>query len=111
MWAAIGALGGIAFVSAFGLGIAARFFAVEIDPKFKEVEEFLPGANCGGCGFPDVPGLPKRLLPERRMFPVVLPGDRLWLKRLGGSLVWRLSGPKGLPVYSVRGNKPCPGKV
>lgn len=52
MWAAIMALGGIAFISALGLGIASRFFAVEIDPKIKEIEEFLPGANCGGCGYP-----------------------------------------------------------
>jgi len=51
MWSAIAVLGGIAFVSALGLGIASRFFAVEVDPKVKQIEEILPGANCGGCGF------------------------------------------------------------
>jgi len=44
-------IGGIGVVSALGLGIAAKIFAVYIDPKIVEVEEALPGANCGGCGF------------------------------------------------------------
>lgn len=56
MWAAIGALGGIAFVSALGLGIASIFFSVEVDPRIVEVGEVLPGANCGGCGFPGCSG-------------------------------------------------------
>lgn len=56
MWAAILALGGIAFISAFGLGIASIFFSVEVDPKVQEIGEMLPGANCGGCGFPGCAG-------------------------------------------------------
>jgi len=50
------ALGGIGLLSAAGLGLAARFFAVEIDPVVAAVEEALPGANCGGCGFPGCAG-------------------------------------------------------
>ena len=39
--------------AAFGLvlAIAARKFAVEIDPREEEIIGLLPGANCGGCGF------------------------------------------------------------
>ncbi|MGD9547844.1 MAG: FAD-dependent oxidoreductase [Candidatus Krumholzibacteriia bacterium] len=44
-------LGGIAAVAAVALGIAARIFHVEEDPRFKGVADLLPGANCGGCGF------------------------------------------------------------
>lgn len=33
------------------LGIAAKKFAVEVDPKVAEVEKVLPGTNCGACGF------------------------------------------------------------
>ncbi len=44
-------IGGLGFVAAAGLGVAARIFAVEADPKIDEVEENLAGANCGGCGF------------------------------------------------------------
>jgi NADPH-dependent glutamate synthase beta subunit-like oxidoreductase len=45
------AIGGLGLVSALGLGVAARVFAVEVDPLVEAVEEALPGANCGGCGF------------------------------------------------------------
>ncbi|MBW2459371.1 MAG: FAD-dependent oxidoreductase [Deltaproteobacteria bacterium] len=44
-------IGGIGFVAAIGLGAAAKVFAVYVDPKITAVEEVLPGANCGGCGF------------------------------------------------------------
>ncbi|TKB08211.1 FAD-dependent oxidoreductase [Desulforhopalus sp. IMCC35007] len=41
---------GIAFVAAIILGIAARVFHVEEDPRIEAVADLLPGANCGGCG-------------------------------------------------------------
>ena len=44
-------LGGIAAVAAVTLGIAARIFFVQEDPRFKGVADLLPGANCGGCGY------------------------------------------------------------
>jgi len=34
------------------LAVANRFFSVEKDPKEIRIREVLPGANCGGCGFP-----------------------------------------------------------
>jgi electron transport complex protein RnfB len=38
---------------AFGvvLGWANRTFHVEVDPKVEAINDALPGANCGGCGF------------------------------------------------------------
>jgi len=32
------------------IGIAAKVFRVEVDPRIELVSELLPGANCGGCG-------------------------------------------------------------
>ncbi len=49
---AILALGGIGVVSAIILYFVASKFKVYEDPKIDEVEEILPSANCGGCGFP-----------------------------------------------------------
>ena len=40
----------IAAVAAVVLGIAARVFYVEEDPRVAAVTDLLPGANCGGCG-------------------------------------------------------------
>ena len=33
------------------IGVAAKVFAVEIDPRIEQIEELLPSANCGACGF------------------------------------------------------------
>ncbi|MDI3522184.1 MAG: H+/Na+-translocating ferredoxin:NAD+ oxidoreductase subunit, partial [Bacillota bacterium] len=54
---AILSLGGLGLVFGVLLGVAARKFAVEKDPKAVEITEVLPGANCGACGFPGCSGL------------------------------------------------------
>ncbi|MBC8569339.1 RnfABCDGE type electron transport complex subunit B [Zongyangia hominis] len=33
------------------LALAAKFMAVKTDPKFDQIREVLPGANCGACGY------------------------------------------------------------
>jgi formate dehydrogenase beta subunit len=45
------AIGGLGMLAALGLGVAAKVFYVKVDPLVEAVEEALPGANCGGCGF------------------------------------------------------------
>lgn len=44
-------LGVIGIIAAVLLFMAAKKFQVYEDPKIAEIEELLPGANCGGCGF------------------------------------------------------------
>ncbi len=44
-------------VFAILLGMAAKVFAVEVDERIPKVRECLPGANCGGCGYPGCDGL------------------------------------------------------
>ncbi|AMJ39730.1 RnfABCDGE type electron transport complex subunit B [Anaerotignum propionicum] len=50
-------IGGLGVVFGAGLGIAGEVFKVEEDPKITQILEVLPGANCGGCGFPGCGGL------------------------------------------------------
>ncbi len=33
------------------LGWANKAFHVEVDPRIEQIDEALPGANCGGCGY------------------------------------------------------------
>lgn len=47
---AIVILGGIGVVCALLLYATAARFHVDEDPRIAEIEELLPGANCGGCG-------------------------------------------------------------
>jgi NADPH-dependent glutamate synthase beta subunit-like oxidoreductase/NAD-dependent dihydropyrimidine dehydrogenase PreA subunit len=42
---------GIGLAAAGVLAVAARVFHVDVDVRIAEVEDALPGANCGGCGF------------------------------------------------------------
>ena len=42
----------LALVFGVILGFSAKKFAVESDPKAKWIITVLPGANCGGCGYP-----------------------------------------------------------
>jgi Na+-translocating ferredoxin:NAD+ oxidoreductase RNF subunit RnfB len=48
----VGALGGLSFTLASLLALADRRLRVEEDPRIDAVEEMLPHANCGACGFP-----------------------------------------------------------
>ncbi|MDK2881813.1 MAG: H+/Na+-translocating ferredoxin:NAD+ oxidoreductase subunit [Bacillota bacterium] len=57
MVGAVLSLGGLGLLFGVLLGIAARKFAVEKDPKAVQINEVLPGANCGACGFPGCSGL------------------------------------------------------
>ncbi len=43
-------LGTIALIAGLVLFVASKKFAVLENPLIDEVEEMLPGANCGGCG-------------------------------------------------------------
>ena len=45
-------VGALALVFGAVLGFSAKKFAVEQDPKVGKIVDVLPGANCGGCGFP-----------------------------------------------------------
>ena len=59
---AILCLAGIGLLAAVILFLAAKKFHVEEDPRIDQVEEVLPAANCGGCGFPGCRGFAEALV-------------------------------------------------
>ena len=62
MLIAIAVIAGIGFVGALALAIADRYLAVKEDPRIGLVSAALPGANCGGCGFPGCDGYARALV-------------------------------------------------
>ena len=48
---AILVLGGLGLVFGLVLAAASKVFYVETDPRLEKLNECLPGANCGGCGY------------------------------------------------------------
>ena len=55
-------LGAIGLIAAVVLFAASKKFAVYEDPRIAQVSELLPGANCGGCGFPGCSGMADALV-------------------------------------------------
>ena len=47
---AISIVTAVGFLGAVILVLAAKFMAVEEDPRIGQVSGCLPGANCGACG-------------------------------------------------------------
>jgi Na+-translocating ferredoxin:NAD+ oxidoreductase RNF subunit RnfB len=56
MYIAIILLGFTGAIAAFILYFLSKKFEVEEDPRIAQTLEVLPGANCGGCGYPGCGG-------------------------------------------------------
>lgn len=55
LWSGV-SLGGLGLLFGAGLAFASQKFAVEVDPRAVQILDALPGANCGGCGYPGCAG-------------------------------------------------------
>ncbi|MBO7364705.1 MAG: RnfABCDGE type electron transport complex subunit B [Lachnospiraceae bacterium] len=53
---AVGILGAIALVCGLLLAFASKYMSVPVDESFAKIRACLPGANCGGCGYPGCDG-------------------------------------------------------
>lgn len=71
---AIVSIGGLGIVFGAILGYASKIFAVDEDPRIGQVQECLPGANCGGCGFPGCGGLAKAIVEGKAPVNKCAPG-------------------------------------
>ena len=63
---------GIGLVMAVLLAIGRKAFAVEVDKRFELLMDIMPGANCGGCGFPGCSGYANALV-EGKAVPTACP--------------------------------------
>ena len=54
----------IGIICAVVLAVASKVMAVEVDERIPAVRECLPGANCGGCGFPGCDGYAAALVED-----------------------------------------------
>ena len=59
---AIAILGGLGLIFGLVLSAASRVFHVETDPRLEKLNECLPGANCGGCGYAGCGGYAEAVL-------------------------------------------------
>jgi len=52
----------LGMIFGIALSLASKVFHVEIDPKIEQIEEALPGVNCGACGYPGCSGYAKAIV-------------------------------------------------
>ena len=58
----IGILGGLGLIFGLVLSAASKVFHVETDPRLDALNDCLPGANCGGCGYAGCAGYAEAVL-------------------------------------------------
>ena len=59
---AVGILGALGLIFGLVLAAASKLFHVETDPRLEQLNECLPGANCGGCGYAGCGGYAEAVL-------------------------------------------------
>ena len=59
---AVAILGGLGIIFGAVLAAASKVFYVETDPRLEKLNECLPGANCGGCGYAGCGGYAEAVL-------------------------------------------------
>ncbi|MGA1871617.1 MAG: RnfABCDGE type electron transport complex subunit B [bacterium] len=83
MLSAIITLSGIGLIASLLLGIAAKKFSVEVDPKVQEIENVLVGANCGACGYAGCSALAKAIVEGNASVTSCLPGGPDVAEKIG----------------------------
>lgn len=68
------------------LGLAARYLKVEGNPLIAEIEQLLPGAQCGQCGFPGCSGAAQALAEGTAPVTLCPPGGRAVVQALAAKL-------------------------
>lgn len=67
------ALGGVAFLFATVIFFVEKKFKVIEDPRIDQIQEILPGANCGGCGFAGCRNFAEAIVKARNMDTLFCP--------------------------------------
>jgi electron transport complex protein RnfB len=68
------------------LGVAARYLKVEGNPLVAEIEQLLPGSQCGQCGFPGCTGAAQALADGNAPASLCPPGGRAVMQALADKL-------------------------
>lgn len=86
---AVAALGAIGIASAVILYFVAQKFKVIEDPRIDQVNDLLPGANCGGCGFAGCRNFAESIIKAGSLEGMNCPvGGNTVMKQVAAELGW-----------------------
>ncbi|MFW6366015.1 MAG: RnfABCDGE type electron transport complex subunit B [Spirochaetota bacterium] len=103
---AVGSLTGLGFLFGLILSVAKKKLHVEKDPRIESVENALPGANCGACGFPGCAAYAEKIVMDDADITLCPVG--------GGELVTMISdimGKQGSAVRQMIARVHCQGGI
>lgn len=89
------------------LYFVSQKFKVYEDPRIDEVEKILPGANCGGCGYPGCRGFADNLVKSEGMTGFFCPVGGATVMNNVAMLLGRVAEEKEPMVAVVRCNGTC----
>lgn len=98
-------IGSLGLLFGAGLAYASKKFAVEVDPKIEMLLEELPGANCGGCGYPGCSGYAEAVVKSCADMTLCSPGGDEVVKKIAGILgVEAITSEAKVAVVQCRGD-------
>jgi len=112
MLLAVGSLAVMGATLGTVLGVAARYLAVESDPLEADLQEILPGSQCGQCGFVGCGPAAEALAKGTAPVTLCVPGGKSVAEKLAKRLGMEadLSGHEDAePVYAVVDESKCIG--
>ena len=86
------------------LAVASKVFAVEKDPREDAIVEILPGANCGGCGYPGCGGYASAVVAGTAPVNACSPGGAATAAKIGEIMGVAV---EGVPARSPRSCVPA----
>lgn len=101
------ALGLLGLVLAAILYVVAQKFKVQEDPRIDEIAALLPGANCGGCGYPGCRGLANALVSATDISGMKCPASSAEVMRQIGTILGQEVTETEPKIAVVRCNGTC----
>ena len=99
-------IGSLGLFFGASLAYASKKFAVEVDPKIEEIIEKLPGANCGGCGYPGCSGYAEAVVKSGASMTLCSPGGDAVIQDIANIMGVKAveAGEKMVAVVQCRGD-------
>jgi len=91
------------------LGLAARYLRVETNPLNEELQQLLPGVNCGQCGFPGCAGAAEALASGKAPVTLCPPGGPALAQALAAKLGVAVDAAAGPPALAHINEAICIG--
>ncbi|RDY29630.1 RnfABCDGE type electron transport complex subunit B [Romboutsia weinsteinii] len=102
---AIVVLGAMGLIFGAVLAYASKKFAVEVDERVEAILSVLPGANCGGCGYPGCGGLANAIVEGKAPVNGCPVGGTSVAEKIGDVMGLRAeSGEKQVAKVICKGN-------